>query len=153
MPATSEARVIANRQNALKSTGPKTAEGKARSRQNGLKHGLTGSGVVVAPEDSSEVHRRTHSLIRELDPQSTLGRVLVGQLGPLSRSGWSKARSRKRPRSPAGSGTAAEVFDQSRFDQAEELFATLADAPKDRLRLKRSPEGVGSLDPGLARVA
>ena len=33
------ARLEANRRNALKSTGPRTARGKAQSRLNGLKHG------------------------------------------------------------------------------------------------------------------
>jgi hypothetical protein len=34
-----EKKLIANRRNALKSTGPKTAYGKFRSSRNGLKHG------------------------------------------------------------------------------------------------------------------
>lgn len=33
-------RVAANQKNAKRSTGPRTAEGKSRSRQNALKHGL-----------------------------------------------------------------------------------------------------------------
>ncbi len=33
-------KIAANRQNALKSTGPKTPQGKAYSRTNALKHGL-----------------------------------------------------------------------------------------------------------------
>src|SRR5689334_2508762 len=44
---TSEKRRIANARNAQKSTGPKTAEGKAVSRANSLKHGMTGAGVVL----------------------------------------------------------------------------------------------------------
>ena len=36
----SEAQIRANRANALRSTGPRTARGKARSALNGLKHGL-----------------------------------------------------------------------------------------------------------------
>ena len=57
MPA-SAARIGANRQNSLKSTGPRTTDGKGRSRQNALKHGLTGEGVVLADEDAAEVERR-----------------------------------------------------------------------------------------------
>jgi hypothetical protein len=34
-----KARLEANRRNARKSTGPRTAAGKARSRMNGLRHG------------------------------------------------------------------------------------------------------------------
>src|SRR5947207_10441410 len=41
----------ASRQNGGKSHGPTTAEGKARSSQNSLKHGLSGKGILLASED------------------------------------------------------------------------------------------------------
>ena len=53
---TAEARRDVNRRNAQQSTGPKTEAGKARSRQNALKHGLTATVVdrelppIEAPE-------------------------------------------------------------------------------------------------------
>ena len=56
--AASEARTRANRQNALKSTGPRTPEGKERSRRNAFKHGLTGQGVALPEEDQAEITRR-----------------------------------------------------------------------------------------------
>jgi len=46
----------ANRQNAQKSTGPKTEEGKARSSQNAVQHGLLSEKIFLSsiPEESNE---------------------------------------------------------------------------------------------------
>ena len=43
------AQVEANRRNAKKSTGPRTADGKSRSRFNALKHGMTAQ-IVLLPK-------------------------------------------------------------------------------------------------------
>jgi hypothetical protein len=51
---TSPAKIAANRRNAQKSTGPKTAAGKARSAQNARKHGLCVS-VWRDPEMRREI--------------------------------------------------------------------------------------------------
>jgi hypothetical protein len=54
MDTPSPKKIEANRLNALKSTGPRTAEGKLRSRQNGLRHGLAAE--VVVPEGDRAAH-------------------------------------------------------------------------------------------------
>lgn len=56
--ATSEARKIANKINAQKSTGPRTEEGKARSSRNAITHGFT-STVALHPDDQEKVELRT----------------------------------------------------------------------------------------------
>ncbi len=47
----SDRQLRANRANALKSTGPRTEEGKQRSRLNGLRHGLTGQVSIMTDEN------------------------------------------------------------------------------------------------------
>jgi hypothetical protein len=58
--------LAANRRNAQKSTGPKTADGKAASSQSHLKHGLySGNIIVSAPRKKlSNPTKRTHNGIR-----------------------------------------------------------------------------------------
>ena len=81
---TSEARILANQKNAQLSSGPKTLEGKERSRRNALKHGLAGSGIVLIDEDIVEVERRHDELQAELAPSSNLGKILVRDLATQS---------------------------------------------------------------------
>jgi len=46
----SQRKLEANRSNAKKSTGPRTARGKANSRRNAVRHGLTGTTVLFDPD-------------------------------------------------------------------------------------------------------
>jgi hypothetical protein len=64
---------LARKQNARKSTGPKTEAGKARSRANSVNHGLTGAGVVLPPEMQALYDQRRRSLrarVRRSDSNS-----------------------------------------------------------------------------------
>ena len=49
-----KAQIRANRENAKKSTGPRTAEGKARVSLNALKHGLLARDTVLPTEQLGE---------------------------------------------------------------------------------------------------
>jgi hypothetical protein len=73
----SQAKIEANRRNAQKSTGPKTAEGKDKVRLNALKHGLTAATVVLPHEDAEAYQERKEAWTRELNPPGELGRYLA----------------------------------------------------------------------------
>jgi len=88
----SPARIEANRKNALKSTGPKTAEGKSRSRLNGLIHGLRARTVVLPGEDEQEYNRRCEDMARQLRPANALEATLVET---LVASSWRLGRCRR----------------------------------------------------------
>ena len=73
----SEARILANRANALKSTGPKTEAGKLQSRRNSLQHGLAGSGVVLLPADEAKLVERRQTWGDVLRPGDEVEGFLV----------------------------------------------------------------------------
>ena len=74
---TSAARIEANRRNAQRSTGPKSEEGKARSRGNATKHGLTGPGGRPADRDEGAGRIALRGLPRRLRPAKTAGLALT----------------------------------------------------------------------------
>jgi hypothetical protein len=71
-PSVSPRRVEANRRNAQRSTGPRTAEGKARVAKNPLKHGLTGRQVILPDEHPDEFDAFRDALIYDLAPEGQL---------------------------------------------------------------------------------
>ena len=52
------AQIKANRQNARKSTGPKTDEGKAAVSQNALKHGIFAESVIEGENETDKDNQR-----------------------------------------------------------------------------------------------
>jgi hypothetical protein len=69
---TDSKRLAANRLNATKSTGPTTAAGKARSKMNALKHGLTAKSVIVAGENRDDFTEFAEVFMKELQPQTPI---------------------------------------------------------------------------------
>jgi hypothetical protein len=80
---TSLRQLEANRRNALKSTGPRTENGKLNSRQNAVRHGLTAETVVVGIEDVSDYKSFEEAVILDYDAQSAVERELVLRLASL----------------------------------------------------------------------
>jgi hypothetical protein len=61
---TSDAKKMANRANAKRSTGPRSAAGKRRTRYNAVKHGLRGRTLVPKGEDAAEFEQLRVQLMR-----------------------------------------------------------------------------------------
>ncbi len=79
MSLTADQRTEQNRQNARKSTGPKTAEGKARTRENAIKHGLRADALPIPGEDAEAVAARADAWNEYYKPQSPAAQHLVNE--------------------------------------------------------------------------
>jgi hypothetical protein len=77
---TSEKQAKANRKNALKSTGPKTPEGKDAVRLNALKHGLLSQETLLPGEDEEALRTLGERLRDELQPAGELENLLVERI-------------------------------------------------------------------------
>jgi hypothetical protein len=76
----SQRQLEANRANAKRSTGPKTASGKARSRLNAVIHGITAKQIVVGPEKPEEFEALREALFVDLEPSGTFQCELVDEI-------------------------------------------------------------------------
>src|SRR5262245_36592323 len=70
----SQARLEANRRNASKSTGPKTAEGKA------ISHGSFAKSILVNGEEPGPFKQFKDALLRRLNPRDCLELKLVQRI-------------------------------------------------------------------------
>jgi hypothetical protein len=77
---TTPEKAAANAANAQYSTGPTSPEGKARSSQNAVKHGLTAEKPVIPPERQAEFNRLDYALRKQCDPQGALELTVFDQL-------------------------------------------------------------------------
>jgi hypothetical protein len=80
---TSFRQIEANRRNAQLSTGPVTEEGKRKSRQNAVRHGLTAETVIDALEDAEDYAAFEMTVTADHDAQSAVDRELVLRLASL----------------------------------------------------------------------
>jgi len=77
---TSLRQIEANRRNARLSTGPVTEQGKRKSRQNTVRHGLTAETVIDALEDAEDYTAFEMAITADYDAQSAVERELVLRL-------------------------------------------------------------------------
>lgn len=80
---TSFRQIEANRRNAARSTGPSTAAGKQRSRQNAIRHGLCAETVVGVLEDVKDYKGFEAAIIADFNAETAVERELVLRLASL----------------------------------------------------------------------
>jgi len=80
---TSFRQIEANRRNAQLSSGPGTEEGKKKSRQNAVRHGLTAETAIDALEDAEDYAAFELAVTADYEAQSAVERELVLRLASL----------------------------------------------------------------------
>jgi hypothetical protein len=79
-----EMQLKANRKNALKSTGPRTEEGKETASQNAIKHGLRAKRDVIRTENQDEFDIFRESMIADILPDGAMEEMLAERIISLS---------------------------------------------------------------------
>ncbi|MEZ5359170.1 MAG: hypothetical protein R3F48_10115 [Candidatus Zixiibacteriota bacterium] len=81
---TSQKQIEANRQNAKKSTGPKSKQGKSQSAQNSIKHGLYSKQILIQSphysEDPAEYEELYRTLEADLQPRTAFQELLLEKI-------------------------------------------------------------------------
>jgi hypothetical protein len=79
-----KAQIKANRQNARKSTGPRTDEGKAAVSKNAVKHGLFAEEAVIFGEDPADYDALHDEILAELAPSGVMETLLAERVVSLT---------------------------------------------------------------------
>ena len=129
--------INANRQNAQKSTGPKTQAGKDRTRFNALTHGLRAESVILPGEDQSKFDQLLERLCNSWNPQDDMEKGLVEQIAvnqwKLARLDRAEARLHADPELDSAAFVVAihrMYLTQSRLERS--ISSTIADLQRYR---------------------
>lgn len=76
-------KVIANRKNARKSTGPKTVKGKAKAKMNAVAHGMRAAVLVIPGEQAEEWDTHRGGTVASLAPVGALEAELAERVASL----------------------------------------------------------------------
>jgi hypothetical protein len=79
-----EAKIIANRRNAQKSTGPRTQKGKAIVSNNAVKHGLLAHQTIISSEKQADFRKERDRILSDLVPESPMESMLAERIVILS---------------------------------------------------------------------
>jgi hypothetical protein len=116
----SERKRHANRLNARKSTGPRTEEGKKKSRWNALKHGLTGKSILVpGHENSKEFTKLLKAYMRTFRPKGAFEKAVVQELAESHVMAQRGSRLERNAFRQVADDAKEEVLDEELMTEAE----------------------------------
>ena len=75
-----DAQILANQENAKKSTGPKTVEGKQRSSMNAMTHGIFAQIPILPGEDRENLTALADAINQTYKPQDAMEVILVERI-------------------------------------------------------------------------
>jgi hypothetical protein len=115
---TSQRQTEANQRNARKSTGPRTAEGKGRSRHNAVTHGLTAESTILPGEDINAFLARRKEIIDGTQPRNEVEAILLEQ---IARCEWKSMRA-DRAASARLSAQLRDEYDATNYNDKDEVI-------------------------------
>ena len=124
----SPAQILANRENAKLSTGPRTEHGKLASSRNASRHGLTGTQIVMPGEDAELYEDLRQGMHDGYQPANDPERVLVDQ---IAASSWRLTRALR-----VETAFLTKLAEGSDSPDAA-IAAALLDKPKELARIQR----------------
>lgn len=155
---TSARKIEANRQNAHRSTGPKTVAGRARVAQNAISHGLLSQDTLLPDEDPQLLQAMADALRAECNPEGAhehflvdmmihaawrLGRVARVEAGVLTWKHWgilAERAGRAAKTSERGAVAAfADKYEQPTSTDSETHQAAMTQAQRLKARREESP--------------
>jgi hypothetical protein len=120
--------ILANRNNAKKSTGPKTAAGRSRSKWNALKHGLTAEEVTLYDESAEDYAEFSRGMMEWLEAVGSVEELLAGLVVIFA---WQLLRAiRMEPELYDAERRALEAdFALAQFDKADRIENSIPSMP------------------------
>jgi hypothetical protein len=115
---TSQRQTEANQRNARKSTGPRTAEGKDRSRHNAVTHGLTAESTILPGEDINAFLARRKEIVDGTQPRNEVEAILLEQ---IARCEWKSMRA-DRAASARLSAQLRDEYDANNYNDKDEVI-------------------------------
>src|SRR5437764_7375949 len=112
----SDAQLAANRQNAQKSTGPRTEKGKKRCRINATRHGLTGQFHAFSHEDKQAFDQHCEGLMADFDPVTCREKILAMS---IAEDMWRLNRARALENDIFALGMSGPIGDATNAESAE----------------------------------